>query len=208
MEVSDLIDRQLVLSKLESYDLKNAKVGVLASHSALDVCDGAVEEGFRTLAVCEEGREQTYTKYFKAYRNRDGTVRRGMVDEAIMVKKFKDTISKKVMDQLTAKSALFIPNRSFTSYCSLDAVENDFTVPMVGSRNLLRSEDRGGPQDYYWLLNEAGMPSPKKVSKPEDINALTIIKLHHAKKKLERGFFTASSLRSTATKRTSSSPRA
>ena len=193
MEVSDLIDRQLVLSKLESYDLKNAKVGVLASHSALDVCDGAVEEGFRTLAVCEEGREQTYTKYFKAYRNRDGTVRRGMVDEAIMVKKFKDTISKKVMDQLTAKSALFIPNRSFTSYCSLDAVENDFTVPMVGSRNLLRSEDRGGPQDYYWLLNEAGMPSPKKVSKPEDINALTIIKLHHAKKKLERGFFTASS---------------
>ena len=98
--MTDLIDRQLVLSKLESYDLKNAKIGVLASHSALDVCDGAVEEGFRTLAVCEEGREQTYTKYFKAYRNQDGSVRRGMVDEAIMVKKFKDTISKKVMDQL------------------------------------------------------------------------------------------------------------
>ncbi len=64
---------------------------------------------------------------------------------------------------------MFVPNRSFTSYCSLDSVENDFAVPMVGSRNLLRSEDRGGPQDYYWLLNEAGMPSPKKVTRPEDI---------------------------------------
>ena len=191
--MTDLIDRQQVLGKLESYDLKNVKIGVMASHSALDVCDGAVEEGFRTLAVCEEGRDQTYIKYFKAYRNADGTVRRGMVDDAIMVKKFKDTISKKVMDQLTANSALFVPNRSFTSYCSLDAVENDFAVPMVGSRNLLRSEDRGGPQDYYWLLTEAGMPSPRKVSRPEEISALTIIKLHHAKKKLERGFFTASS---------------
>ena len=92
-----------------------------------------------------------------------------MVDETIMVKKFKDTISKKVMDRLTAMNTLFVPNRSFTSYCSLDVVENDFDVPMVGSRNLLRSEDRGGPQDYYWLLSEAGMPSPRKVSKPEDI---------------------------------------
>ena len=104
-EVTDLIDRQLILGKLESYDLKNAKIGVMASHSALDVCDGAVEEGFRTLAVCEEGREQTYTKYFKAYRNPDGSVRRGMVDEAVMVKKFKETISKRVMDRLTTDSA-------------------------------------------------------------------------------------------------------
>jgi len=133
-----LIDRQLVLSKLESYDLKNAKIGVLASHSALDVCDGAVEEGFRTLAVCEEGREQTYTKYFKAYRNQDGSVRRGMVDEAIMVKKFKDTISKKVMDQLIAKSALFVPNRSFTSYCSLDAVEINGPDGQVIAKGLVR----------------------------------------------------------------------
>ena len=50
------------------------------------------------------------------------------------------------------ENVLFVPNRSFTSYCGIDAVENDFAVPLVGSRNLLRSEDRGGPQDYYWLL--------------------------------------------------------
>jgi 5-formaminoimidazole-4-carboxamide-1-(beta)-D-ribofuranosyl 5'-monophosphate synthetase len=58
---------------------------------------------------------------------------------------------------------------------------------------MLRSEDRGGEKDYYWLLDQAGLPAPKKVERPEDIDKLTIVKLHHAKKKLERGFFTASS---------------
>ncbi|MCG7844077.1 MAG: DUF1297 domain-containing protein, partial [Methanomassiliicoccales archaeon] len=187
-----MIDRDTILGNLKSYDPKKIKIGVLASHSALDVCDGAVEEGFRTLAVCQEGRDTAYSKYFKAYREKDGSLRRGMVDETIMLKKFKDAISPKVMDHMLKENVLFIPNRSFTSYCSIDAVENDFTVPMVGSRNLLRCEDRGGEKDYYWILDQAGMPSPRKVKRPEDICALTIVKLHHKQKKLERGFFTAS----------------
>ncbi len=66
---------------------------------------------------------------------------------------------------------------------------------MVGSRNLLRSEERGDEKDYYWILDKAGLPAPKKVEKPEDIDnvGLTIIKVHHKQKKLERGFFTAKS---------------
>ncbi|OPY31292.1 MAG: 5-formaminoimidazole-4-carboxamide-1-(beta)-D-ribofuranosyl 5'-monophosphate synthetase [Methanomassiliicoccales archaeon PtaU1.Bin124] len=188
-----MIDRETILSRLEGYDLHEAKIGVLASHSALDTCDGAIEEGFQTLAICQEGRDKTYTKYFKALRNPDGKVRRGIVDDVIMVKKFKDATAPEVMSQLVQNNVLFVPNRSFTSYCGIDSVENDFAVPIVGSRNMLRSEDRGGEKDYYWLLEQAGMPAPKKVAKPEDIDRLTIVKLHHAKKKLERGFFTASS---------------
>jgi 5-formaminoimidazole-4-carboxamide-1-(beta)-D-ribofuranosyl 5'-monophosphate synthetase len=88
---------------------------------------------------------------------------------------------------------MFVPNRSFTSYVSMDAVEDDFMVPLVGSRNLLRSEDRGGEKDYYWLLEKAGLPYPERVKDPKDINGLTIVKLHHAQKKLERGFFTCAS---------------
>ena len=42
-----MIDRDTILGKLEAYDPEKIKIGVLASHSALDVCDGAVEEGFR-----------------------------------------------------------------------------------------------------------------------------------------------------------------
>jgi 5-formaminoimidazole-4-carboxamide-1-(beta)-D-ribofuranosyl 5'-monophosphate synthetase len=94
---------------------------------------------------------------------------------------------------LKDENVLFIPNRSFVSYCGIDAVENDFDVPMVGSRNLLRSEERGDERDYYWILEKAGLPYPKKVERPEDIDGLTIIKVHHKVKKLERGFFTACS---------------
>ena len=95
-----MIDRDTILGKLEAYDPEKIKIGVLASHSALDVCDGAVEEGFRTLAVCQEGRDSAYTKYFKAYREKDGKLRRGIVDEALMLKKFKDATSQKVVDRL------------------------------------------------------------------------------------------------------------
>ena len=41
-----MLDRGLVLDNLRKYDTEKIKIGVLASHSALDVCDGAVEEGF------------------------------------------------------------------------------------------------------------------------------------------------------------------
>lgn len=35
-------------------------IAAVASHSALDVFDGAKDEGFRTIAVCQRGRETTY----------------------------------------------------------------------------------------------------------------------------------------------------
>ncbi|MFW6142162.1 MAG: DUF1246 domain-containing protein, partial [Candidatus Saliniplasma sp.] len=56
-----MIDLKKVRGRLDGYDLNNIKIGVVASHSALDVCDGAVDEGFPSLAVCEKGREKTYT---------------------------------------------------------------------------------------------------------------------------------------------------
>ncbi|MGC9515176.1 DUF1246 domain-containing protein, partial [Methanocrinis sp.] len=45
-----MIDRSKILEILEGYDLSDPLIGVVASHSALDTCDGAIEEGFRTLA--------------------------------------------------------------------------------------------------------------------------------------------------------------
>jgi 5-formaminoimidazole-4-carboxamide-1-(beta)-D-ribofuranosyl 5'-monophosphate synthetase len=185
-----MIDRKAIHEVLEDYDPSNAMIGVIGSHSALDTCDGAVEEGFHTLAVCQEGRDAPYSRYFKAFRDKKDNVTRGMVDEIMMLPKFKDILKPDIMSDLRSRSVLFVPNRSFTSYCSIDSVENDFLVPLVGSRNLLRSEDRGGPRDYYWLLDQAGMPYPRKITDPQDIDSLSIVKLHHAKKKLERGFFT------------------
>ena len=84
-----MIDRNRIFEAVEKYDLRKAKIGMVASHSALDVCDGAVEEGFRTLGICQEGRDKTYSKYFKCQRDASGMAVRGVVDECWTLKKFK-----------------------------------------------------------------------------------------------------------------------
>lgn len=187
-----MIDRSKVLEVLEGYDLKDLRIGMIASHSALDTADGAVEENFRTLAVCQEGREKPYVKYFRADRDKRGKIVTGMIDEVMMLKKFPEILEQENQEILREKNTLFVPNRSFTSYCGIDAVEDQFMLPLLGSRNLLRSEERGDKRDYYWLLEKAGLPFPEPIE-AEDINQLVMVKLPHAVKTLERGFFTAAS---------------
>jgi 5-formaminoimidazole-4-carboxamide-1-(beta)-D-ribofuranosyl 5'-monophosphate synthetase len=188
-----MIDRKEIQEIARGYEFDKVKLGMVASHSALDVCDGAVEEGFPTLAICQKGREKTYTEFFRAERDNSGNLIRGMVEEFIVLEKFKEILEPERQKRLRDENVLFIPNRSFTSYASITAIENDFCVPMVGSRNLLRSEERGEERDYYWMLEKAGLPFPKKIENPEDIDCLVMVKLAHKVKKLERGFFTAAS---------------
>lgn len=188
-----MIEREAVVQVLEAYDQSKIQIAAIGSHSALDVCDGAAEEGFRTIAVCEAKREAPYARYFRAFRDPAGRLQRGMVDETIVLPKFRDVLSEKMQSRLRKSNAIFIPNRSFTSYCDLAAIEDSFRVPLFGSRNLLRTEEREEKKSYYWLLEKAKLPFPEKIEDPKDIDGLVIVKLHHKVKKLERGFFTASS---------------
>ena len=188
-----MIEREAILEILEAYDPAKIQIAAIGSHSALDVCDGAAEEGFRTIAVCEERREAPYARYFRAVRGADGRLVRGMVDEALVLPKFKDVLSEKIQARFRKESVLFVPNRSFTSYCDLKEIEDAFRVPLVGSRNLLRTEEREEERSYYWLLEKANLPFPERIEDPGDIDSLVIVKLHHKVKKLERGFFTAAS---------------
>ena len=178
---------------IEDYDTMKLRIGMTASHSALDICDGAIEEGFPTVAYCQEGREKTYSQYFKAHRNSSGRVTRGMVDKAIVMPHFNTVLNPDMQSEMRKRNVVYIPNRSFTSYCGIDQIENNFRVPMFGSRNMLRMEERTEEQDYYWILEKAGLPYPEAISSPEEIDCLVIVKLHHAQKKLERGFFTCAS---------------
>ncbi len=193
MGVRRAIDRDRILEILEGYDLDDVRIATIGSHSALDICDGAAEEGFRTLVVCERGRESPYTRYFKATRGKDGRLIKGLVDDAIVLDKFAQATYEKPLRSLREHNAVFVPNRSLTSYCGVDAVEEDFLVPLFGSRNLLRTEERTERRSYYWLLDKAKLPFPEKVGSPRDIDGLVIVKLPHKTKKLERGFFTAAS---------------
>jgi len=191
--VARAIDRERILEILEDYDLDDVRIATIGSHSALDICDGAVEEKFRTLVVCERGRDAPYTRYMKATRAKDGRLLKGIVDDAIVLDKFEHVTYEKTMRALRDRNAVFVPNRSLTSYCGVDAIESDFLVPLFGSRNLLRTEERTEKRSYYWLLEKAKLPFPEMIDDPKDIDGLVIVKLPHKKKKLERGFFTAAS---------------
>ncbi|MFH1579090.1 MAG: formate--phosphoribosylaminoimidazolecarboxamide ligase family protein, partial [Thermoplasmatota archaeon] len=133
------------------------------------------------------------SKYFKCQRDKNGKAIRGVVDEMWTLKKFNAMMDEKFQALLKRDNVLFVPNRSFTSYVDLTEIENNFAVPLVGTRGLLRSEERGMDRDYYWILEKAGLPFPKKIEDPKDIDGLVIVKLHHKVKKLERGFFSAAS---------------
>jgi 5-formaminoimidazole-4-carboxamide-1-(beta)-D-ribofuranosyl 5'-monophosphate synthetase len=168
-------------------------VGAIGSHSALDIADGAVEEGFHTLVLAQKGRDRTYSQYYRAHRDADGHVRRGCVDEVWTYPKFADAASPEAQARLRDHGVLIIPNRALSSYVPLDVLESSFRVPLVGSRNLLRIEERTERENYYALLAQAGISAPVRIPTPQEIEGLAIVKLPHAKRRLERGFFTAAS---------------
>ncbi|MBT3772903.1 MAG: formate--phosphoribosylaminoimidazolecarboxamide ligase family protein [Euryarchaeota archaeon] len=188
-----MLNQDDIAAIVEDYDRMKLRIGMTASHSALDICDGGIEEGFRTVAYCQKGREKTYSQYFRTQRSRSGRVKRGMVDKAIVLDKFSDVLIPEFQQGMRDRNIVYIPNRSFTSYCGISEIENNFRVPMFGSRNMLRMEERTEEQDYYWILDKAGLPYPEAIADPQDIDCLVIVKLHHAEKKLERGFFTCAS---------------
>src|SRR5438270_564830 len=129
----------------------NITVATLGSHSALDVCRGAKDEGFQTLVICQKGREKTYTQYFKTGDNT------GCVDECIVLDTFSDIMKDIIQNMLIEKNAIFVPNRSFEAYLHFDykAIEEKFRVPMFGNKKLLKIEERGVQPNQYDLLDEA-----------------------------------------------------
>jgi 5-formaminoimidazole-4-carboxamide-1-(beta)-D-ribofuranosyl 5'-monophosphate synthetase len=165
-------------------------VAAVGSHSALDIADGASTEGFRTLVLAARGREKTYSQYFRTRRDSAGRVVRGCVDEVWTYEKFADLAQPKEQARLRAHSALLVPNRALSSYVDATVLEDELRVPLVGSRRMLRIEERTERENYYSLLSDAGISFPPSIPSPEAIDGLAIVKLPHAKKRLERGFFT------------------
>lgn len=162
------------------------KISTLGSHSALDVSEGAKKEGYETIVVAQKGREKTYLGAYKTRKRGDGEV--GVVDHVILVDKFNQIIER----QKELEGSIFVPNRSFAVYVGYDAIENDFKVPVFGNKYLLRAEERDAPKNQYHLMEKAGVRSPKKFRKPEDIDRLAIVKVSEAQRSYERAFFLVS----------------
>lgn len=155
---------------LSNYDLKKITIGVLGGHSALDVCHGAKKYGFKTLVVCQKGREKTYDRYF---RTRDS---RGCVDQTIILDAFKDIVKEEVQNDLKKENTIFIHNRYFWVYCDFEKIENDFQIPIFGSRSLVKLEERDQPKNQYYLLEKARIRTPKVIRKANEIIAEKTLK--------------------------------
>jgi 5-formaminoimidazole-4-carboxamide-1-(beta)-D-ribofuranosyl 5'-monophosphate synthetase len=183
-----MIERGKIQKLVESYDKDNITIGVLGGHSALDVCRGAKKHGFRTLAVCQKGRDKTYTKYYKT--RGDG---RGCIDETIVLDKFSDIVKPDVQEKLRKENTIFIHNRYFWVYFDFKDIENKFMVPIFGTRSMLKLEERDVPKNQYYLLEKAGIRHPKIFKSPKDIDRLVIVKVSEAIRGYERAFFYASS---------------
>lgn len=186
------VERALVQEVVAGYG-REPTIAAVGSHSALDIADGAMTEGFPTLVLAQKGREATYARYYRAQRDRDGHVVRGCVDDVWVYPRFADLAQPDAQARMRESSVLVVPNRALSSYVPIDVLEEEFRVPIVGSRNLLRIEERSERENYYTLLESAGIPSPTRIPSPEAIDGLAMVKLPHATRRLERGFFTVAS---------------
>jgi len=173
-----VIKREEIQKLVSSYDSKSVTVGVLGSHSAEEVGISAKSVGLRTVVVCQKGREDLYAKYNKH-----------LFDYVMLLDRFSDIINPEVQNKLRDYNTIFVPNRSFSVYVGYDNIESRFEVPLYGNRMILRAEERNEKRNQYWLLEEAGIKTPKKFNKPEDIDRLAIVKVQQKKKPLERAFF-------------------
>src|SRR3989338_8379667 len=189
-----MITQKQISKVLENYDKRDITVGVLGGHSALDVCLGAKNQGLRTAAVCQKGRELTYSKYYK---RREG---KGAVDEVILVDKFADIVKPEVQEKLRQMNTIFIHNRYFWVYCNYRDIENKFMIPILGTRDMVRLEERDVPKNQYYLLQKAVIRTPKLFKNPKLIDSLAIVKVAEAARGYERAFFFASSYREFAEK--------
>lgn len=167
----------------ETYKLENIHVGTLGGHSALDVGLGAKKQKLKTVAVCQKGREKTFSKYYK-----------NLFDKIIITNKFADLTTSKIIEQVQKLNTIFVQSRYFWVYCNHDKIKNNFPVPIFGTRGLVEKEERDADRNQYYLMKKAGIRYPKIYAQPKEIDRLVLVKVPEAVREYERAFFFANNL--------------
>jgi 5-formaminoimidazole-4-carboxamide-1-(beta)-D-ribofuranosyl 5'-monophosphate synthetase len=197
----------------------------LGSHSALDAWQGQRNYGVRSIIYTTPSRARIYLqnpmvgKPEEIVEDLPGLVKRDIrvVNDPkdikkkgdwrttiVILDKYSDIV--KYVDELVNLECMQITNRAFAVYVGGDercsVIEDKYAVPILGSRNLLKIENRGEiEKDYYWFADKANIPSPKayeyevhkggiKFKKP--IEEPMILKAEHAHRAFEREFIFAS----------------
>jgi len=161
-----MIERDEMLDVMEGYDRDDITIAVLGSHTALQILKGAREMGFRTVAVCKQGRESVYKRFRVA-------------DEIIVLRDYGEFASEKVVDALRKRSSILVPHGSLVAYVGLENIENRLKLPFFGNRGILRWEsDRR--LERQWL-EKARIKLPKEFEDPSEIDRLSLVKFPGAR---------------------------
>lgn len=200
-------------------------IGVLlGSHSALDAMAGLRNYGIKGLIYTTKERAEIYLREPRVGRPHETIddlptlVKRDLIvtddindimrrknenwTEALLIlDKYEDILKSENLDALIELEGIQIPNRAFAVYVGGEAcekIEKKFSVPIFGSRSLLKIENREEvKKNYYWYLEKAGIPHPKelpyRVTKDgikfvKKVNQPVVLKVPHAGRRLERAF--------------------
>ncbi|MGC8896238.1 MAG: DUF1297 domain-containing protein [Candidatus Bathyarchaeia archaeon] len=196
----------------------------LGSHSALDAWQGQRNYGIRSIIYTTPGRARIYLqnpmvgKPDEIVENLPILVRRDLrvVNDPkdikkdgdwksviLILDKYSDIV--KYVDELVNLECLQITNRAFSVYVGGDehcsVIENEYAVPLMGSRRLLKIENRGEiEKDYYWFAEQAGIPYPKSyhyavyedgIKFKEPVDEPMLLKAEHPHRVFEREFIFA-----------------
>ncbi len=95
-----MIKRSEIQKIVKNYT--DLRIAVLGSHSALEIMDGAKDEGLETTVFCQKGREKPYQRFGR------------IADEIKIVKKFNDMASSQNQKMLRDTNTIIVPHRSLT----------------------------------------------------------------------------------------------
>ncbi len=171
-----MIDRGEIEETLSGYE-GELTLGILCSHSALQLLHGAKLEGMKTLGICPEERERTYSAFPKA-----------RPDEFLILDEFRDILEEENQEKLLNDNTVIIPHGSFVEYVGAENLLDKFRVPIFGNRNSLRWEGNRKKQREW--LQKSGVQMPKRYENPSEIDRRVFVKFSGAKG--GRGAFIAS----------------
>lgn len=176
-----MIEREEIQNTLSEYDKEEITIGVLTSHSALQLIHGANLEGFNTIGICPYERKRAYSAFPKA-----------RPDEFLMVDQFDEVLKEENQEKLLDENTIILPHGSFVEYVGAEKLLKEFKVPIFGNRNSLKWEGSRKKQKEW--LQRAGIKVPKTYDRPSDVDGSedkAFVKFSGAKG--GRGFFIANS---------------
>jgi len=221
-----VVQREEMQEMVKSY---KEPIGLnLGSHSALDAWQGQRNYGLRSIIYTTYARARIYLqnpmvgKSNQTIEDLPLQVRKDLIvtdnladikkngdwrSAILILKEYSDIV--KDVEELVNLECLQIPNRAFSVYVGGDencsVIENDFPLPILGSRIALKVENRGEiEKDYYWFAEKAGIPYPKSykyevhkggIRFKEPIDEPMLLKAEHAQRAFEREFIFAADSR-------------